>query len=234
MKDTLVLVQSPEGFVIDTVVSANDSITINSQLKTSLIIPDTPIKVVLPEPSILDIISSWAIIIGGITGLVGAIIAFCQLFKKGENQQNQIDELIKQTTEMKNQTQIAQAQLRMITKPRLNCDWGGVMKDHLVISIFNYGEKAFYDFCEFIEGDKVEFPIPPKPIQIEKDNKITISAPSIGKERKDIKFKFKLHYHDQECYKYETVFEWNAGALKFISVTDLDEKYQPENHSSKL
>lgn len=232
MKDTLVLVQSPEGFVIDTVVSANDSITINSQLKTSLIIPDTPIKVVLPEPSILDIISSWAIIIGGITGLVGAIIAFYQLFKKDKTQQDQINELIRQTTEMKNQTRIAKAQLRMKIKPRISCDFGGVYNNRIEFTIFNSGELAFYDKCEILEGDQVVFCQADRPIQIPKGQSKSISAPGIGKDRTDIKFKFKLHFHDQELYKYETVYEWDAGSLNLISINELDEIYQPYNHSS--
>lgn len=88
MNDTLVLIQSSDGRIDDTVIATYDSSTIHAHLKTTIVVPDTPVKVLLPDPSGLEIFSTWAIIIGGYADLMGAFIAFYQLFQKDRNQQN--------------------------------------------------------------------------------------------------------------------------------------------------
>ncbi len=221
MEKTVVLKQTSKGLVIDTILSTNDSLHIKANYHTTVSIPDNTVKVILPEKSNLEAFSTWAIIIGGLAGLAGAIAAFSQLFNKDKIKEKQINELINQTKEIKEQTRINQARLRMLVKPRIWSNGGGRVGGRLIMDIDNRGELGFYDGYAIIEGDGVAFERWNKPVDIEKDGGIKLTAPDIDKNLDDIQFRIKIFYHDQENFKYNTIFDWKGGAVTFIGINEL-------------
>lgn len=232
MDKVLTLKNTKEGLTLDTVYNSQDTIIMQFKTETSVSIPDNTIKVELPKKSDLDIFSSWAAIIGGLAAIVGALIAFYQLFKRDNNKEKQIDELVnqtaefsKQTEELIKQTKINEKRLRMLAKPYLWSNGGGsvVDKDRVTtisMNLNNRGELCFYDDYEIIEGDNIKFQRWNRPIEIEKDKHITLTAPMPNKVLDDILFNIKVFYHDQEDFKYEAVFEFKGGATKLLETIE--------------
>jgi len=211
--DTMVIKSTSKGLVVDTIISSKDSFHITANYHTTVSIPDNTINVILPEKSNLEIFSTWAIIIGGLAGLAGAFVAFWQLFRKDKIKERQIEELIKQT-------RINQARLRMLVKPRIWSNGGGWVNERIGIDINNRGELGFYDGYEILEGDKLEFSVWRRPIDIEKDGQIKLTAPFIQKAPKDVFFRIKIFYHDQENFNYETIFDWKGGVVTFVETIE--------------
>ncbi len=227
MDKVLVLKNTKQGLTVDTVYNAQDTIVVQFKNETSISIPDNTIKIELPEKSDLDIFSSWAIIIGGLAGLVGAFIAFYQLFKRDKNKEKQIGELIKQTTEFSKQTgelikqnKLNEKRLRMIVKPRVWSNGGGWSNGRINIQIDNRGELCFYDGYEILEGDKLDFTKWSTPINLDKEKTIKLTAPTIEKKNDEISFNIKIFYHDQENFKYETIFEWKGGRVRHLETIE--------------
>lgn len=228
MDKVLVLKNTKKGLTVDTVYNAQDTLVVKFKNETLVSIPDNTIKVDLPPKTDLDVITSLAIIIGGLAGLIGAIVAFWQLFKRDKNKEKQIAELVKHTVEFSNQTaelikqtKINEKRLRMLVKPYLWCNTiSGGPNIKLQMSIDNRGELCFYDDYQFIEGDKVNFEKWNRPREIEKDKSITLTAQMPKKVLDDIHFKIKIFYHDQENFQYESIIEFNGNGVDLIKTID--------------
>lgn len=234
MDKVLVLKNTKQGLSVDTVYNAHDTIIVQLKNETSVTIPDNTIKVELPPKSNLDIISSWAVIIGGLAGIIGAFIAFYQLFKSVKNKEDQIQELknqttqladqtaefAKQTQELIKQTNWSEKRLRMAVKPYLWSNIGGMVNGVLQMSIDNRGNICFYDGYEIIEGDNINFNKFNRSITIKKDESMMLSANYTEKPLKEIFFKLKIFYHDQEDFKYESIIEFKQGAVNLVETID--------------
>lgn len=210
--DTLIFKPTAKGLIIDSVVGGA-TLQPNEVYHVIVSTPDNSIKVILPEKSNLEIFSTWAIIIGGLAGVVGALIAFWQLFKKDKIKETQIEQLIEQT-------RINQKRLRMLVKPRIWSNGGGRVGGRIIMDIDNRGELGFYDGYEIIDGENVAFEKWNRPIEIGKDARIKLTAPDIDKRLDNIQFRIKILYHDQEDFKYETIFDWKGGRTKLIETKE--------------
>jgi len=227
MNKVLVLKNTKKGLTVDTVYNSQDTIVVQFNTETSVSIPDNTIKVELPEKSGLDVFASYAAIFGGLAAIIGALIAFYQLFKRDKNKEKQIAELVKQTTEFSNQTaelikqtKINEKRLRMLVKPYIWSNGGGGVGGNIIMYLDNRGELCFYDDYKIIDGDEVEFERWNRPMEIEKDDSIKLSAPMIDKSLDNTNFKIKVFYHDQEDFKYEAIFEFKGGATKLLETIE--------------
>ncbi len=232
MDKVLVLKNTKKGLTVDTVYNSQDTIVVQFNTETSVSIPDNTIKVDIPEKAGLDVFASYAAIFGGLAAIIGAFIAFYQLFKRDRNKEAQIAELVNQTTEFSSQTaelikqtKINEKRLRMLVKPYLWSNGGGNEVDtsysnNITMSLDNRGELCFYDDYEILEGDELNFQRWNRPIEIEKDKNIKLSAPMAEKSLDNTNFKIKVFYHDQEDFKYEAIFEFKGGATKLLETIE--------------
>lgn len=221
MNDTLIIKQTPNGLTIDTVISSRDSLNLKADFQTSISLPGNTVNIALPEKTNLETFSTWAIIIGGLAGLIGAIAAFNQLFIKDKIKSRQISELAAQTIELTKQTKIQQTRLRMLVKPRL---WNNTVRSgngNIEFDLCNRGELAFYDGYEILKGDNIEFQEWNRPVEIKKDGSIKLSGTILNKSRDEIKFIIKIFYHDQEDNKYEMKLEWGNEKIKIIETKEI-------------
>ncbi|MEC3966465.1 hypothetical protein [Flagellimonas halotolerans] len=118
--------------------------------------------------------------------------------------------------------EIENKRFRLSVKPRLyipNSGYAGYSYE-IWLNLANRGELCFYDGYEFIEGDEVEFKKWKEPIEIKKDARIELSGKSLVKHPKDLVFKMKIYYHDQEGFEYESIIEWK-GRAKIIETIEL-------------
>ena len=112
---------------------------------------------------------------------------------------------------------------RLSVKPRLyiSSSMSAGYSGEIQFTLKNRGELCYYDGYEFLEGDDAEFHKWKDPVEIPKDGRIIISGRTLSKHTKDLSFKFKILYHDQEGFKYESIIEWNRAAAKLIETIEL-------------
>ncbi|WP_320168136.1 hypothetical protein [Mangrovibacterium marinum] len=222
MDKTIILKSTPQGLVVDTVVSSVDSLHLKAEYHATVSIPDNTVKVIFPEKSHLDVFSTWAIIVGGLAGLAGAIVAFWQLFKKDKLKEKQISELILQTKEIQKQTEISEKRLRMIVKPRIWCSTYSLQDDRIVVELRNRGEVCYVDTWELILEDSTKI-IGGQSGDTEIiggvgcDISIPVEHPNLG----ELNATLKLRYHDMERFKYVTTFQLMHGTVTFLDIEEL-------------
>ncbi|MDT0651241.1 hypothetical protein [Autumnicola edwardsiae] len=117
---------------------------------------------------------------------------------------------------------LEQKRFRLSVKPRLYINTSGYAgySGEIHLTLNNRGELAYYDGYEFLDGDKVEFHTWQKSIEITKDGRIQLQGKTMSVHPKDLVFKIKIFYHDQEDFKYESIIEWNKSA-KIIETVEL-------------
>lgn len=225
MQDIVVLRDTPKGVVIDTVYSQQDTLFVDFKTTTSVELPDEPFVVrnIPPGKDNLDLFSAYAIIIGGLAGLFGAIAAFWQLFKKDKDKQNQLDELKSQTDELIKQNGLFERRIRMSVKPQIYRSAQGTTpaRRQFQVYIKNRGENAFVDHIELLEGNDVRLEKWGDDVVISKGDQKIITGHYGDIDRDTMKFSFRIHYHDSEGYCYETDFEWSNRIAKIIETREL-------------
>ncbi|SHO59930.1 hypothetical protein [Algoriphagus zhangzhouensis] len=223
----VVLQNTKEGLVIDTVYNQNDTLYIDFFNKTTIEIPSKRLEVntYLPEKGGLEIFSLWAIIIGGIAGLIGAFVAFYQLFKKDTEKQIQLNELKNQTEQLIKQNHLFEKRIRMSVRPLIWTNGSGIRPSEreFHVDVDNMGQLAFLDSIDFLDGDTVEISHwngKYVPIEKEKGN-IKITGMYGGLDPEEMSFRFVIKYHDTENYKYETEFEWKNRHARVVETREL-------------
>lgn len=91
----VVLKNTKKGLQIDTVYNSNDTLFLGLSNKTTIEIPEGRLEVNThpPENRLIDDLAIWAAVVGGIAAMVGAFLAFYQLFKKDKDKQIQLDRM---------------------------------------------------------------------------------------------------------------------------------------------
>ena len=214
----IVLKNSKNGLVKDTILSAQDTIRLNLESLVKLQKPDGDFVVhTITEP--ITLLEQTALFIGIIAGIATLIYTLWQLNKllKNDNElQGQIDELIKLN-------QLFERRLRMTVKPRLWSNSSGSRGSDYTfhIQIDNRGERAFYKGYEVLEGEGAfEIYTWNQDILIEKDKYIRLTG-STSQHPLHSNFKIKILYSDDEGYNYETIIEWNNGSVRFLETIEL-------------
>lgn len=158
-------------------------------------------------------------------GIIGAIEAQNSIITDGNSVMRdyfgELQNLIS-TGSSSGLAEIEQRRFRLSVKPRLyinNSGYAGYSGE-IHISLNNRGELAFYDGYEFIEGDAIEIHEWKNPIELPKDGRIQLQGKTMSVHPKDLVFKIKIFYHDQEDFKYESIIEWNKFA-KIIETIEL-------------
>jgi hypothetical protein len=134
----------------------------------------------------------------------------------------ELQNLISTGTGSSAMAEIEQKRFRLSVKPRIWINGSGYNGSNgtMFFDLNNRGELCHYDGYEFISGDAVSFNSWQTAVEIPKEGRIKINGRSQSGHPKDIKFKLKLMYHDQEGFKYESILEWNKSA-KIIETTEL-------------
>lgn len=223
----VVLKNANEGLVVDTVNSQKDTLFIDFSSKTTIEIPSERLEVntYLPEKGGLEIFSLWAIIIGGLAGLIGAFIAFYQLFKKDTEKQVQLNELKNQTSQLIKQNELFEKRIRMSVRPLIWTNSSGIRRfeREFHVDVDNRGQLAFLNAIEFLDGDTVEIRNwNGKYVPIEKETgNIKITGIYGGLNPDEMSFRFLIKYHDTENFKYETEFEWKNKIARVVETREI-------------
>ncbi|RXG17987.1 hypothetical protein [Leeuwenhoekiella aestuarii] len=117
---------------------------------------------------------------------------------------------------------LEQKRFRLSVKPRLYINSSGYAgySGEIHIGLNNRGELAYYDGYEFLEGTEIEIQNWKNSVEIPKDGRIQLQGRTLSVHPKNLVFKIKIHYHDQEDFKYESIIEWNKSA-KIIETVEL-------------
>lgn len=223
MQDKIIILKNTEnGVVRDTIMSIQD--TLRLDLKQELLFPDNATVNTITEPlSGIEYWGLWIAAVGGVVGVIAAIITFKNLFKKDKSQQKQLDFQQKQIGELIKLNKLFEKRVRMTVKPHLWSNGSGYNgTDYTIrIKLDNRGEMAFYSGFETLEGDGVfSFQEWNQDIPIKKDGYIQLSGSTIDHPNQTY-FKIKVFYYDKENYKYETIIEWNNGRVRFLETNEL-------------
>lgn len=160
-----------------------------------------------------------------LAGIIGAIEAQNGIISDGNSVMRdyfgELQQLIS-TGSSRGLAEIEQKRFRLSVKPRLYINTSGYAgySGEIHITLNNRGELAYYDGYEFIEGNEVEFSGWSNPIELPKDGRIQLQGKTMSVHPKDLVFKIKILYHDQESFKYESIIEWNKSA-KIIETIEL-------------
>jgi hypothetical protein len=164
-------------------------------------------------------------ILGILLTVIYTFIAIRKLFKRDEQKQEQINELIKHTQQLAKHNNLYEKRIRMLNKPRIWSNGGSVdpFNNEWDISIDNKGEEAKIIDIIIVGGDikHAEFYPHALPWDLEKGNNIRFKGKSIKKNPHDLFLKIKLSYFDVEGYEYESFFDWKAGATILTETKEL-------------
>ena len=213
----------------DTISTVKDTLHLN--LKQEFVIPDNATIKTISEPLTgIEYWGLWIAAIGGVVGMIAAIKAFKDLFKKDKSQQNQIDFQQEQIENQQSQigeliklNKLFEKRVRMTVKPHLWTNGSGYNgTDYTIhIKINNRGEIAFYSGFETLEGDG-SFWLQEwnQDIPIIKEEYIQLGG-STSDHPNQTYFKIKILSYDRENYKYETIIEWDKGKVRFLETNEL-------------
>jgi len=230
VQDKIIISKNTEnGIVRDTIISVHDTLRID--LKQELFFPDgTTIKTITEPLTGIEYWGLWIAAIGGLVGIIAAIKAFSDLFKKDKSQQSQIDFQQQQIEGQQNQiaeliklNKLFEKRVRMAVKPQLWTNGSGYHgTDYTIhIQLDNRGEIAFYSGYEVLEGEgSFTFQKWSQDIPIEKGKNIRLSGSTTNHPNQTY-FVIKVLYYDRENYKYETIIEWNKSRVRFLETIDL-------------
>jgi hypothetical protein len=253
----IILKNTKNGIVKDTIISVQDTLKVSIDNLVKLSLPDEKIIVhTISEP--LSGVQSFSLWVGSFLAVVTIIYTLYSIYKLRESDkdtQKQLNELkgIVGAIEAQNGiindgnavmrdyfaelqnlistgvgsgssalAEIENKRFRLSVKPRLWINTSGYAgySGEIYFDLNNRGELCHYDGYEFIEGDAVEFNTWVTPIELNKDGRIKLTGKTMSKHPKDLVFKIKIKYHDQEGFKYESIIEWNKSA-KIIETHDL-------------
>ncbi len=165
-----------------------------------------------------------------LTKLAGALEAQNDIIKEGnDNMKNYLIELSKTVTNQNAPAddrivELERDRLRLMVKPRIWSNGGGFkgQERSINISVDNRGELCYVDDFEIIEGDQIDLYKWDQSITLDKNGHIRITGTIIGdKHPKEVQFRIRIDYHDQENYRYQSVIEWIGGTTKVIETIDL-------------
>jgi hypothetical protein len=223
MLDKIVILKNTKiGIIKDTIMFVKD--TLRLDLKQEFLLPDSVTIKTITEPLTgIEYWSLWIAAIGGLVGIIAAIKAFKDLFKRDESQQLQIQGQQDQINELIKLNKLFEKRVRMTVKPHLWSNGSGCNgTDYTIhIKLDNRGEMAFYSGFETLEGEgDFTFQEWDQDIPIKKDGYIQLSGNTLDHPNQTY-FKIKVFYYDKEDYKYETIIEWNNARVRFLETNEL-------------
>jgi hypothetical protein len=256
MQDKIIILKNSKNSIVkDTLVSIQDTINLNLESLVKLQKPNGNLVVhTIKEPMTTgEQIGFWIGVILAVISIVYMLYSTYKLRQNDKDTQQQLDKLagIVGAIEAQNGiindgnsvmrdyfaelqnlistgsgsealAEIENKRFRLSVKPRLfipNSGYAGYSYE-VWLSLANRGELCHYDGYEFLEGDMVEFVEWKDSVEIKKDERIQLSGKSLNKHPKELSFKMKIFYHDQEGFKYESIIEWNKRA-KIIDTIEL-------------
>lgn len=219
MQDKIIILKNTKnGIVKDTIVSVQDTIRLNLENLVKLQKPDEDLVVhTIAEPlSGVELFGIWVGAILAVITIIYTLIQLKKLLKNDNELQSQINELVRLNT-------LFEKRLRMSVKPRIWKNHSGYNGTDYTfhIQLNNRGERAFYKGFEVLKGEGT-FWIQKwnQDITIEKGKYIQLSGRTFQHPR-DSYFKIKISYYDDENYQYETVIEWDKSKVRFLETKEL-------------
>lgn len=178
-----------------------------------------------------NIKSNYDYLIDGITmfGILITVIftlaSIRRLFKRDDQKQEQIDELINQTTELAKHNALYERRIRMINKPRITSGGGttAAYADEWTIRLENKGENAIITNIEIIGGDieNAVFLLHGLPYELDKGKNAMFSGRSIDKTPNKLYLQICVSYKDIEDYEYQAIFDWKGGGTTLVETKEL-------------
>ncbi|MFK7832098.1 MAG: hypothetical protein AB8B52_02365 [Winogradskyella sp.] len=220
MQDKIIILKNTKnGIVKDTIVSVQDTIRLNLENLVKLQKPDEDLVVhTIAEPlSGIELFGIWVGAILAIVTIIYTLIQLNKLLKNDNELQSQINELVKLNN-------LFERRLRMSVKPRLWSNGSGMnrIKQDFYIQFDNRGQIAYYTGCEILEGEENISKIENWNQDIPILTNDYIRLPGISKiDPQALYFRIKIFYYDMEKYEYETVIEWNKGKVRFLETIEL-------------
>jgi hypothetical protein len=213
MKDTLI-----QNIQIDVIENSKDSLNHQKGLYPELIHVDN-------ITSKYDYIIDGITMIGVLVTIVFTITSIRRLFKRDDQKQEQIDELINQTKELARHNALYEKRIRMIHKPRIWSNGGSTAAydSEWSIRIDNKGEDATITSLDIIGGDaeNAKFLIHGLPFELDKGKSCVFSGTCTEKNPNEIYLKIQVNYTDVEGYEYATIFDWKGGSTTLVETKEL-------------
>jgi hypothetical protein len=217
MKDTII-----QNLQIDVLKDINDSLCVSIKNPVALI-PET--IVVNNLKSNYDIVIDGITILGILITVTFTLLSIRKLFKRDEQKQEQIDELINQTKELAKHNLLYERRIRMINKPRITSSGGTTAgyADEWAIRLENKGENAILTNIEIIGGDieHAMFLTNGLPYELDKGSSSLFAGKSIDKKPNKLYLQICVSYKDIEDYEYQAIFDWKAGGTTLIETKEL-------------
>lgn len=221
----IILKESKDGIVKDTIYETQDTISIDVSGVQSIELPSTPIDVNTPGKDGFDYTIEVVTLLGVLIAAVYTLMSIRKLFKKDEDKQAQIDELARQTAQLITSNKLYEKRIRMIHKPRIWSNGGNTFaaKNEWGISLDNKGEEAIITNVEIVGGDVEYASFKPmgRPFNLEKGGHSRYAGRVKDINPNDMELEIKVSYEDLEGYKYESYFKWKGGATSHIKTIEL-------------
>ncbi len=218
-----VLQKTNNAFNKDTIFNYGDTLVIDVSGAQTIELPSKPIEVKTQDKETFEYVVDIITIIGVIIAAVYTLSSFKKLFKRDEQKDEQIRELSAQTAQIIRQNELYEKRIRMLVKPRLWTNGGGYSghDGEVNITINNRGHLCFIDSWTPFDSEDVVFIEWKDPIEIDNGGRTILRGQALHKHPKDIYFKLKVIYRDQEENTYESIFDWRSGSTSLISTKEL-------------
>lgn len=218
MKDTII-----QNIKIDVIEPLNDSLKVTILNKKMDLIPN--LIQVENIKSNYDYLMDSITILGIIVTVVFTIASIRKLFKRDDQKQEQINELINQTKELSKYNALYEKRLKLLTKPRLIASSGTITpySGEWSINIRNKGEDTTITKLEIVGGDTSNalFLLHGLPYELNKGQMTTFQGRCVDIEMKKLTLTIKLSHEDLELNQYESYFEFKDGSTNLIETKEL-------------
>lgn len=115
----LVLKNTKQGLVVDTVYNSNDTLLLKINNETTITLPDKPIEVKVPDKGGAEVFGLYAGIIGGIIAAIVALITLWKLVKKDKERASEINSLSTIAAQLTHMQEEAEKRHKSSKKPHI-------------------------------------------------------------------------------------------------------------------
>jgi hypothetical protein len=123
-----------------------------------------------------------------------------------------------------NLIELEERRLRLMVKPRIWSNGGGYrgLERIINVSVDNRGELCYVDNFVVISGDEIDLYKWEAAVTLPKDGSIRITGTIVSeKHPRDVEFRLRIFYRDQENNRYETVIDWRNATTRVIETIEL-------------
>lgn len=219
----LILHRTKNGLVNDTIIDKNGNLKLDVSGVHTTELLEKPLVVKTQGKDNFEYFVDIVTILGIIIAAIYTLSSFKKLFKRDEQKDEQIRELSAQTAQIIRQNELYEKRIRMLVKPRLWTNGGGFSGSdgEIYITLNNRGYLCFIDSWVPFDSEDVVFVEWKDPIEIDNGGRTYLRGQALHKHPKDIYFKLKITYRDQEENTYESIFDWQSGNTSLLSTKEL-------------